>query len=276
MLNSTQSFSFQEIYSKDFYQTIGELSKRSAEVIVPLILQRVPCDRIIDVGCGEGAWLKVFQKHGVGEVLGVDGDHVDENILAISKENFISFDLRKPLQLETNFDLVVSLEVAEHLPPETAETFVESLTGLGSVILFSAAIPHQPGEHHINPQWLDYWVGLFHDRNYVAIDCIRQQVWNNPNVAFWFAQNILFFVKQEELSRYPLLQKEAEKTNLDFLSIVHPELYLQIARDYSNTLDKLIAETDPTRMSPIVTLKKLPTIFRSAIARKVKRMRSKF
>jgi SAM-dependent methyltransferase len=267
--------SFQEIYSQDFYRTIEESSKKSAEVIVPMILERVHCDRIIDVGCGDGTWLKVFHEQGVREILGVDGIHVDENILVIPKENFKPFDLINPLQFEQTFDLVISLEVAEHLPPEAAGTFVESLTSLGSVILFSAAIPHQPGEHHINPQWIDYWVKLFQDRNYVAIDCIRPHIWNHQEVAFWFSQNILVFVKQEELINYPLLKKEFEETHQNCLSIVHPSLYLKIIQDYSNILSSLITEVDPEKMSPILTFKKIPIMIKSAITRKLKRIFSK-
>jgi hypothetical protein len=35
--------------------------------------------------------------------------------------------------------LVVSLEVAQHLPQPSADAFVESLTSLGPIVLFSAA-----------------------------------------------------------------------------------------------------------------------------------------
>ena len=62
--------------------------------------------------------------------------------------------------MNRKFDLVLSLEVAEHLPSECAEAFVESLVNLGPVILFSAAIPYQGGENHVNEQWPEYWVGV--------------------------------------------------------------------------------------------------------------------
>ena len=55
------------------------------------------------------------------------------------------------------FDLVVSLEVAEHLPKECADIFVDSLVRLGPIILFSAAIPQAGGTCHINEQWPEYW-----------------------------------------------------------------------------------------------------------------------
>ncbi|MBA3441204.1 MAG: hypothetical protein H0T92_15175 [Pyrinomonadaceae bacterium] len=144
-------------------------------------------------------------------------------MLQIPVEDFLKFDLQKPLRLDRQFDLVVSLEVAEHLPSQCAETFTDSLVSLGEIVLFSAAIPFQGGTHHVNEQWPDYWVKIFQERGYVAIDCIRKRVWQNPNVEWWYAQNILLFVKENCLENYPALKAEFEKTNPSQLSIVHPE-----------------------------------------------------
>lgn len=214
-------------YTENFYEMIRDDSEKSARTIVKLVLELTQCKRVIDVGCGDGAWLKVFKENGIQDILGVDGDYVNPNILAIPKEQFFPFDLTKPLRLDRQFDLVVSLEVAEHLPPESAEAFIDSLTSLGPVILFSAAIPHQPGDYHINTQWLDYWVKLFQKRDYVAIDCIRPKIWNNKNVAYYFAQNILFFVETSYLEKNSLLKSEFEKNGGLPLPLVHPTLYLQ-------------------------------------------------
>jgi 2-polyprenyl-3-methyl-5-hydroxy-6-metoxy-1,4-benzoquinol methylase len=60
----------------------------------------------------------------------VDGPYIDRTLLEIPRERFLPFDLTKPLELDRTFDLVVSLEVAEHLPWACAETFVRSLTEL--------------------------------------------------------------------------------------------------------------------------------------------------
>jgi 2-polyprenyl-3-methyl-5-hydroxy-6-metoxy-1,4-benzoquinol methylase len=65
--------------------------------------------------------------------------------------------LIQPLDLEKEFDLVVSLEVAEHLPASAADQFVNTLVKHGKKILFSAAIPGQGGQDHLNEQWPDYW-----------------------------------------------------------------------------------------------------------------------
>ena len=96
---------------------------------------------------------------------------------------------------QSKWEMILSLEVGEHLPKECAETFVYSLTQLAPVILFSAAIPFQGGTQHVNEQWQDYWVKHFQNKGYVAIDCIRNRVWGNERVEVWYAQNILIFAK---------------------------------------------------------------------------------
>lgn len=72
-----------------------------------------------------------------------------------------------------NFDLAVSLQVAEHLPPSSAKGFIDSLAKLAPVVLFSAAIPLQAGAEHLNEQWPEYWAALFKTHDYLPIDCIR-------------------------------------------------------------------------------------------------------
>lgn len=139
--------------------------------------------------------------------------------------------------MDRQFDLVVSLEVAEHLPSECAEIFVDSLNRLGPVILFSAAIPFQGGTHHVNEQWPDYWVKHFQEKGYVVIDYIRKQIWQNDNVERWYPQNILMFARRDYLETHPFLKREFENTTTSQLSIVHPKQYLE-AIEYLHRLIK--------------------------------------
>lgn len=216
-----------DYYTNDFYIGLHNHARQSAEVIVPLILDLLHCSRIIDIGCGDGTWLKVFQEHGVEEIAGIDGNYIDENILVIPKEKFIPYDLRAPLKINEKFDLAMSLEVAEHLPEDCAELFINSLVALSSTVLFSAAIPHQGGANHINEQWQDYWVEKFKARGYTAIDYIRPKVWNNSEVAYWYRQNILLFINDSYLkSNYLLEEKLANYFGSTSFSAVHPSFYL--------------------------------------------------
>lgn len=93
--------------------------------MVPLVLQLLPVRSVVDVGCGDGSWLSVFRKLGVTDILGVDGEYVDQDILQIPQDCFQALDLTKPFRLQRAFDLAISLEVAEHLPPDCAPAFVE-------------------------------------------------------------------------------------------------------------------------------------------------------
>jgi SAM-dependent methyltransferase len=214
-------------YTEQFYEDIREGSRRSAREIVPIVLDLVSPKNVIDVGCGLGTWLSVFKEFGVDDIWGAEGNWVDKAVLEIPKERFLQADLTKPFRLERKFDLVVSVEVAEHLSPEFAGIFLESLVRLGPVVLFSAAIPFQGGKNHVNEQWQGYWAEQFQNKGYHAIDCIRKRIWQNARVEFWYAQNMLMFARLDYLQTHPALQREYENTYASQLSLVHPRRYLE-------------------------------------------------
>jgi SAM-dependent methyltransferase len=212
-------------YDSAFFDWLDETGKRSARVIAPLVLEWVPAASVVDVGCGRGAWLCVFRELGVSRVLGVDGDYVDRGRLAIAPSEFVAHDLTTPLELDERFDLVVSLEVAEHLPAASASQFVDTLTSLGDVVLFSAAIPSQGGTNHVNERWPEYWASLFAERGFAVIDGIRPLVWDDPDVEVWYAQNTLLFASHPAIRANPKLRRLAAAPARP-LSIVHPRLFL--------------------------------------------------
>lgn len=228
-------------YNQDFYESLPEDAQLSAKEVVPLVIELIHPKNIIDVGCGLGTWLSVFQEHGIEDFIGVDGYYIDKKMLQISEEKFYQHDLEKPFQIDKQFDLVISLEVAEHLPREYAEEFVSSLVKLGPVILFSAAIPLQGGTNHFNEQWPDYWTQYFNKKDYMVVDCIRKQIWQNEKVNYWYAQNILMFVRQDYLENHHLLQRELEKTITLQLSLVHPKMYLESHNLKTKTIKESLA-----------------------------------
>lgn len=217
-----------------------------------MVLELVSPSSVVDVGCGVGTWLSVFKSLGVKTVLGMDGNYISPGQLKISESEFLVKDLSQEFEVPGKFDLVVSLEVAEHLPALNAKSFVSSLTSLAPVVLFSAAQPHQGGKHHINEQWPEYWTKLFGEAGYEVVDPIRRRVWNNPKVEWWYAQNILLFVKSSVLESFPNLVKAKAQTSHSQLSIVHPS---------SLTLHRIISMT--------------PGLFRGVAARKWHKFRQK-
>jgi SAM-dependent methyltransferase len=217
-----------EYYTKGFYEEIRSGSKRSAEVIVPFVSQLLPIRSVVDIGCGDGTWLSVFRKLGVDEILGIDGEYVARDLLQIPQDRFEAVDLTKRFSLERVFDLAMSLEVAEHLPAECASPFVESLCGLAPAVLFSAAIPFQGGNHHVNEQWPDKWAALFRKHGYLPVDFIRKRVWQNEAVEWWYAQNTLLFAHETLLKSNRALKAEFEQTNAGQLCLIHPRNYLKV------------------------------------------------
>ena len=159
------------------------------------------------------------------EVFGIDGDYVDRSLLRIPVERFRAVDLAQPFRLEQSFDLALSLEVGEHLPESSAEGFVQSLTRLAPAVLFSAAIPKQTGEDHVNEQWQTWWVDRFRQFGFVAVDCIRRRIWDDPAVEWWYAQNTLLMLREDYLRGSPRLREEWAKSPGPY-AIVHPRAYL--------------------------------------------------
>ncbi|MGI0086116.1 MAG: class I SAM-dependent methyltransferase [Nitrososphaerales archaeon] len=209
-------------YDSSFYSAQTKNTESSAEEVLDLALSKISPRSIVDVGCGSGHWLRYARDHfDITDILGLDF-FVPDTELVIPQENFLRTDLSAPIELSRRFDLAISIEVAEHLPPASADTFVKSLTGLSDVVLFSAAIPKQGGNNHLNEQWPDYWERLFKEDGYVALDCLRRDLWTNPKVKVWHAQNIFFYVKLDKIDQFSILKNSQRGV----WNIVHPQMFL--------------------------------------------------
>jgi len=203
-------------YDAGFYADIRDSSSLSAEVLMPFILEMTGAHTVVDLGCGVAGWLGAAKQHGATSVLGIDGDYVDTEWLRIAPDEFLPRDLTQPVHLDRQFDLAMSLEVAEHLPPDRAASFVADLCQLAPIVFFSAAQPHQGGTDHINERYLDYWVELFAGEGYELIDCIRPEFWEH-DIAYFYSQNCAVFAKPG------LLPAERRGPRMP-LRVVHPVL----------------------------------------------------
>jgi SAM-dependent methyltransferase len=212
-------------YDAAFFRSETHYAMTSAAEIVPFVVQLISPASIVDVGCGAGGWLAVFQRHGVRDVDGYDGTWVNPELLQIDAARFHPYDLRQPLPADRRYDLALCLEVAEHLPAEFAGRLVTSLTRLAPVVLFSAAIPRQGGTGHANEQWQSWWAARFAECGYVPVDCIRRRIWDNPRVSHWYCQNLIVYADQSALDRYPWLAAERAATNSSMLDLVHPRMF---------------------------------------------------
>jgi SAM-dependent methyltransferase len=231
----------EDLYGSSFQEGHSSGSSRSATRVVPLVKELVEPTSVLDVGCGVGTWLAAWIEVGVSDVVGIDGDYVDRDTLKIPSNKYLAYNLEEPLDLGRRFDLVMSLEVAEHLRPHVARSFVESLVRHGDTILFSAAIPGQGGTGHVNEQWPSYWADLFAEHDYQPINALRGALWDVHDVEPWYRQNCLLFVNGT------IRETLANQWPLNSLNVVHPEIFIGIA---TKSIRKQMEER--LRASPIV------------------------
>lgn len=207
----------QHVYSADFYDYIARGSRESAKIVVPIVQANIELDSVADIGAGQGTWLAAWIEAGITDVRGVDGDYVDTTRLKIPATSFTSHDLATPLRLERRFDMVQSLEVAEHLPETRAETFIDTLVAHGDVVLFSAAVRHQGGENHVNEQPPEYWRRKFAARGYACFDWLRPLLVNQLRVKPWYRFNTLLYANeagQRRLSQAILAGRVSETSTV--------------------------------------------------------------
>lgn len=187
-------------YNTDFMSYADRTSRFAAQTVAATLRGWFSIDSLLDVGCAKGTWLSIWRDEGVQDIQGVDGDYVDRNTLALPADRFSARDLSQPFDFSRRFDLVQSLEVAEHIQAAAANTFVDNLVKHSrGLILFSAAPPGQGGEFHVNEQPYDYWRQKFAAHDYVACDCLRPRLAGNQQISFWYRYNMLVYVHQDRL-----------------------------------------------------------------------------
>jgi SAM-dependent methyltransferase len=192
-------------YDSAYYAEIASTARPSADVIAPILFERFRPSTILDVGCGSGYFLDAFRDLGARETTGVDAPFGEAATVRRHGHKFVPVDLQSArLKLNRRFDLVLCLEVAEHLAPEQGPRLVEDLVQHGDVIAFSAAIPGQSGHGHINERPQSYWASQFADHGYQPHDVVRLRVWNDQRVDWWYAQNLLVYTPEPSTDPLPL------------------------------------------------------------------------
>ena len=145
------------LYSQQFFDQQSAGSLTSARAVLRELFDVAPIGSVVDVGCGVAPWLRTALEFGVNRAVGLDGDYVDRARLLVEPARFRPCDLeaenlRQAIADDEPFALAMCMEVAEHLSPGRARSFVAELCGLSDLVLFSAAVPGQGGLNHINEQ----------------------------------------------------------------------------------------------------------------------------
>jgi 2-polyprenyl-3-methyl-5-hydroxy-6-metoxy-1,4-benzoquinol methylase len=205
-------------------------NRQSADCILEILWKYLQPLSALDVGCGIGSWLAALQHRGVKDVRGVDGPWQETASVVCDPLLLQVCDLEAGFALGRTFELVVCLEVAEHLSRAAADRFIASLVRHAPAILFSAAIPFQGGHHHVNEQFLQYWVAHFARHQFRPLDIFRGQIWDDSRVMWWLRQNIVLFAHKDLIQTNEKLRRVADELPRP-ISIVHPDIYLSRLND---------------------------------------------
>jgi len=198
------------VYDSGFFDYVSIGSRRSAAIIAPLVLRHYNAKSLADIGCGRGAWLPEWCRAGIADYIGIDGDYVDRDRLLVPRDHFMTQDLTKRFDIGRRFDLVISLEVGEHISFNDTITFVDNLCTHSDAVLFSAAVPGQGGVLHVNEQHYEFWRRHFNARGYRLFDFIRPRLASRREVEPWYRYNSLFFARAGALQRLSEEARAAE------------------------------------------------------------------
>lgn len=175
---------------------VREGAKQSAAAVLPIVLDHLGTpEAMLDVGTGEGWWCEAAAKLGVEHAWGLDVEPLTEG-----RGAYWNAEERVPLPTLNDGDrwpLSLCLEVAEHVTPAGGAFLLAELCRVSEVILWSAAIPGQGGDGHINEQWPCYWAEGFNSLGWVMLDPFRDKLWGCADVEPWYRQNLLLCVPQE-------------------------------------------------------------------------------
>ncbi|GBR74264.1 putative methyltransferase [Candidatus Termititenax aidoneus] len=222
-----------QLYNKSDHEEQATISaQKSARLILEIVKKYFMPKSVIDIGCGAGTFLKCWQDMGVKELKGLDLYSGDFERLLVSKDLLDIVDLNNfSAEKYPKYDMAISLEVAEHIQANSSKMFVNNLAKLSDLILFSAAIPFQPGTAHINCRPIQFWVDLFNAAGFDCFDCIRPAAMKNKDIEWWYSQNIMLFAKNQK--REMLIAKDLKIDNspLFFYHSEHVKMLLGKAFD---------------------------------------------
>ncbi len=162
----------------------------------------------IDIGCGNGTVVKLMksletvwdQETGLPDYSAGVELWLTEEMRLDAKNRFSQADLREPYEHGGQFEMVISWEVGEHLPEESADVYCETLARHvypGGHLVFTAAASGQGGDHHINCQPQSYWsdkleeLGLVYDAGATG-KIVTAWQWATGTCS-WLPQNVMVF-----------------------------------------------------------------------------------
>jgi len=167
---------------------------RLGQALVPLFNIK----NVVDFGCGLGSYLEGIVLAGVEKVRGFDllFETTKEAIPEDIKKHISYGNAGKPIDCG-KWDCVMSIEVAEHLAEEQADTFVDNLINAAERIIILTA-SNAGGKYHINRQLKPYWIKKFEDKGWkYSEDSVNKlfNTWHKLGCPGYILNNLMVFYK---------------------------------------------------------------------------------
>jgi SAM-dependent methyltransferase len=133
--------------------------------IADRIVDDIAPSSVLDAGCAMGFLVEALRDRGV-EAAGFD---VSQYALGKVRDDIRPFTWRASITeaLPRDYDLIVCIEVLEHLSPEEAETAIDNLCAHTNEILFSSTPTDYSEPTHVNVRPTSHWVAHFGRRGFV-------------------------------------------------------------------------------------------------------------
>ena len=152
------------VRSEEWLKFFGGIADRIAADIGPR--------RVLDAGCAMGFLVETLRTRGV-EAFGIDLstyaiDNVLEAVKPFCRAGSITGDLGG------DYDVIISIEVAEHMPARDAEAAIANICSHTTDVIFSSSPLDYREPTHVNVHPPEYWAeqfgrhGFFRDVDYDA------------------------------------------------------------------------------------------------------------
>jgi predicted O-methyltransferase YrrM len=147
---------------------------------------------LVDFGCGTGDYVQNLIENNI-QCEAYDGN---PNTELLTNGLGKTLDLSYKINLNKQFDCVLSLETGEHIPKEFEQIFIDNICKhTGKHVILSWAVEGQPGTGHFNCKNNDYIIEQFLKRGFIFQKETSLKLRNFATVATWFKNTILVFQK---------------------------------------------------------------------------------